>query len=107
MGNSQYRKWYLRAGENRQGSIEIVSIQRGGRRKIASIQRQARHLDQELEDYKPPFTGSEIINILEIPQGPEVGEVLQLLENIFIESGPVSNQEAHNFLAELRKDKDN
>ena len=29
MGNSQYRKWYLHAGDNRQGSIDIVSIQRG------------------------------------------------------------------------------
>ena len=50
MGNSQYRKWYLHAGDNRQGSIDIVSIQRGARRKIAAIQRQARHLDHELED---------------------------------------------------------
>ena len=82
-------------------------IQRGARKKIAAIQRQARHLDQELEDYTPPFTGSEIINILEIPQGPEVGEVLQLLENMFIENGPVSNQQAHNFLAEWKKAKDN
>ena len=107
MGNSQYRKWYLHAGDNRQGSIDIVSIQRGARKKIAAIQRQARHLDQELEDYTPPFTGSEIISILEMPQGPEVGEVLQLLENMFIESGPVSDQQARSFLAEWRKDKDN
>ena len=107
MGNSQYRKWYLHAGENRQGSIDIVSIQRGARKKIAAIQRQARHLNQELEDYTPPFTGSEIISILEMPQGPEVGEVLQLLENMFIESGPVSNQEALDFLVEWDKGKDN
>ena len=107
MGNSQYRKWYLHAGDNRQGSIDIVSIQRGARKKIAALQRQARHLGQELEDYTPPFTGSEIISILEMPQGPEVGEVLQLLENMFIESGPVSDQQARSFLAEWRKDKDN
>ena len=107
MGNSQYRKWYLHAGENRQGSIEIASIQRGARRKIAAIHRKARHLDQELEDYTPPFTGSEIISILSMPQGPEVGEVLQLLENMFIESGPVSNQDALDFLAEWGKGKDN
>ncbi len=42
-----------------------------------------------------------------MPQGPEVGEVLQLLENMFIESGPVSNQEALDFLAEWRERKDN
>ena len=107
MGNPQYRKWYLHAGENRQGSIEIASIQRAARRKITAIQRQGRHLNQELEDYTPPFTGSEIISILEMPQGPEVGEVLQLLENMFIESGPVSNQEALDFLAEWRERKDN
>tara|TARA_Y100000748_G_scaffold62212_1_gene50065 strand:+ start:2081 stop:3313 length:1233 start_codon:yes stop_codon:yes gene_type:complete len=107
MSNPQYRKWYLHAGENRQGSIDIASIQRGVRKKIAAIQRQSRHLDQELEDYIPPFTGSEIISILEMPQGPEIGEVLQLLENMFIESGPVSNQEALNFLAEWIKAKDN
>ncbi len=107
MDNAHYRKWYLHAGENRQGSIEIASIQRGARRKIAAIHRKARHLDQELEDYTPPFTGSEIISILSMPQGPEVGEVLQLLENMFIESGPVSNQEALDFLAEWEKGKDN
>ena len=107
MDNAHYRKWYLHAGENRQGSIEIASMQRGARRKIAATHRKARHLDQELEDYTPPFTGSEIISILSMPQGPEVGEVLQLLENMFIESGPVSNQEALDFLAEWGKGKDN
>ena len=107
MDNAHYRKWYLHAGENRQGSIEIASMQRGARRKIAATHRKARHLDQELEDYTPPFTGSEIISILSLPQGPEVGEVLQLLENMFIESGPVSNQEALDFLAEWEKGKDN
>ena len=107
MDDAHYRKWYLHAGENRQGSIEISSIQRGARKKIAAIRRKARHLDQELEDYTPPFTGSEIISIMSLPQGPEVGEVLQLLENMFIESGPVSNQEALDFLAEWEKGKDN
>ena len=107
MDNAQYRKWYLYAGENRQGSIEIASIQRGARRKIATIHRKARYLDSELENYTPPFTGSEIISILEMPQGPRVGEVLQLLENLFIESGPVSKQEALDFLAEWRGRKDN
>ena len=107
MDNAHYRKWYIHAGENRQGSIEIASMQRGARRKIAAIHRKARHLDQELEDYTPPFTGSEIISILSMPQGPEVGEVLQLLENMFIENGPVSNQEALDFLAEWEKGKDN
>ena len=107
MDNAHYRKWYLHAGENRQGSIEIASMQRGARRKIAATHRKARHLDQELEDYTPPFTGSEIISILSMPQGPEVGEVLQLLENMFIENGPVSNQEALDFLAEWEKGKDN
>ena len=107
MDNAHYRKWYLHAGENRQGSIEIASIQRGAGKKIAAIRRKARHLDQELEDYTPPFTGSEIISIMSLPQGPEVGEVLQLLENMFIESGPVSNQEALDFLAEWEKGKDN
>ena len=107
MDDAHYRKWYLHAGENRQGSIEISSIQRGAGKKIAAIRRKARHLDQELEDYTPPFTGSEIISILSMPQGPEVGEVLQLLENMFIESGPVSNQEALDFLVEWEKGKDN
>jgi len=107
MGNAQYRKWYLHARENRQGSIEIASIQRGARRKIATIQRQARYLDQELEDYTPPFTGSEIIRFLDMHQGPEVGEVLQLLEDMFIEKGPVSKQEAIDFLVEWKKVKDN
>ena len=107
MDNAHYRKWYLHAGENRQGSIEIASIQRGARRKIAATHRKSRHLDQELEDYTPPFTGSEIISILSLPQGPEVGEVLQLLENMFIENGPVSKQEALDFLAEWEKGKDN
>ena len=107
MDNAHYRKWYIHAGENRQGSIEIASMQRGARRKIAATHRKARHLDQELEDYTPPFTGSEIISILSLPQGPEVGEVLQLLENMFIESGPVSNQDALDFLAEWGKGKDN
>ena len=107
MDDAHYRKWYLHAGENRQGSIEIASMQRGARRKIAATRRKARHLDQELEDYTPPFTGSEIISILSLPEGPEVGEVLQLLENMFIESGPVSNQEALDFLAEWGKGKDN
>jgi poly(A) polymerase len=107
MDDAHYRKWYLHAGENRQGSIEIASMQRGAGKKIAAIRRKARHLDQELEDYTPPFTGSEIISIMSLPQGPEVGEVLQLLENMFIESGPVSNQEALDFLAEWEKGKDN
>ena len=107
MDNAHYRKWYLHARENRQGSIEIASMQRGARRKIAATHRKARHLDQELEDYTPPFTGSEIINILSLPQGPEVGEVLQLLENMFIENGPVSKQDALDFLTEWGKGKDN
>ena len=107
MNDAQYRKWYLHAGDNRQGSIEIASIQRGARKRIAAIQRKARHLDEELKNYTPPFTGSEIISTLNIDQGPQVGEALKILENIFIENGPISNQEAINFLQDWTKGKDN
>ena len=61
MDDAHYRKWYLHAGENRQGSIEIASMQRGARRKIAATRRKARHLDQELEDYTPP---SQVLKLL-------------------------------------------
>ena len=94
MNNVQYRRWYLFAGENRQGSIEIATVQRFSRKRIKSVRRQSRLLDQELKDSTIPLTGSEIINIFGIDEGPRVGNALEHLKNLFIENGPISRSEA-------------
>jgi poly(A) polymerase len=94
MNNVQYRRWYLFAGENRQGSIEIATVQRFSRKRIKSVRRQSRLLDQELKDSTIPLTGSEIINIFGIDEGPKVGNALEHLKNLFIENGPISRSEA-------------
>ncbi|GIR37011.1 MAG: hypothetical protein CM15mP49_23960 [Actinomycetota bacterium] len=60
-------------------------MQRGARRKLQRYS-QSTSSGSRIRGLHAPFTGSEIISILSLPQGPEVGEVLQLLENMFIET---------------------
>lgn len=106
MNNVQYRRWYLDAGENRQGSIEIAAVQRFSRKRISAVHRQSRLLDQELKDAAIPLTGSEIINIFGIDEGPKVGNALEHLRNLFIENGPMRRSEAIDSLAIWIKSED-
>jgi poly(A) polymerase len=106
MNNVQYRRWYLDAGENRQGSIEIAAVQRFSRKRIRAVHRQSRLLDQELKDAAIPLTGSEIINIFGIDEGPKVGNALEHLRNLFIENGPMRRSEAIDSLAIWIKSED-
>ena len=94
INNPQYRRWHLFAADNRKDSIEIASIQRGARRKIKSIQEKSRLLDHELNDRVTPLSGSEIIDTFSIEEGPEVGEALDYLEEMFIQNGPIARDEA-------------
>ena len=106
MNNVQYRRWYLDAGENRQGSIEIAAVQRFSRKRIRAVHRQSRLLDQELKDAAIPLTGLEIINIFGIDEGPKVGNALEHLRNLFIENGPMRRSEAIDSLAIWIKSED-
>jgi len=106
MNNVQYRRWYLDAGENRQGSIEIAAVQRFSRKRIRAVHQQSRLLDQELKDAAIPLTGSEIINIFGIDEGPKVGNALEHLRNLFIENGPMRRSEAIDSLAIWIKSED-
>ena len=64
------------------------------RRKIKSIQEKSRLLGHELNDRVIPLSGSEIIDTFGIEEGPEVGEALDYLEEIFIQNGPIARDEA-------------
>ena len=49
---------------------------------------------EDLQRVRPDLDGNEIMQLLGIPAGPEVGEAWRYLKELRLERGPLSKQEA-------------
>lgn len=56
--------------------------------------REALSMSEPLDDFGPALSGAEIMNLLDVPTGPVVGEALAHLRTIRIEEGLISADEA-------------
>lgn len=50
---------------------------------------------EELGRLRPPIDGHQVMELLGIPPGPQVGEIMDLLYERLLEDGPYSEEEAH------------
>lgn len=55
---------------------------------------------EELGRLRPPIDGHKVMEILEIPPGPQVGEIMDILYERLFEDGPYSEEEAHKMVKE-------
>lgn len=50
---------------------------------------------EELDSLRPPINGHQVMQFLDIPPGPLIGEVMEMLYERRIEEGPYSEEEAY------------
>ncbi|HKY49516.1 MAG TPA: CCA tRNA nucleotidyltransferase [Acidimicrobiia bacterium] len=60
---------------------------------------------EELDRLRPPINGHQVMDFLNIPAGPLIGEVMDMLYERRIEDGPFSEDEAFEIVKEWAKDK--
>ena len=92
--NESYRKWYFQTADLRDKAIELAKINKKLKKIISEMERTKTSLEHELHDFSVPLTGAEIMELLKIQEGPEVGEALQYLQEIRFQKGPITQGEA-------------
>ena len=92
--NESYRKWYFQTADLRDTAIELAKINKKLKKIISEMERTKISLEHELHDFSVPLTGAEIMELLKIQEGPEVGEALQYLQEIRFQKGPITQGEA-------------
>ena len=92
--NESYRKWYFQTADLRDKAIELAKINKKLKKIISEMERTKISLEHELHDFSVPLTGAEIMELLKIQEGPEVGEALQYLQEIRFQKGPITQGEA-------------
>ena len=92
--NESYRKWYFQTADLRDKAIELAKINKKLKKIISEMERTKTSLEHELHDFSAPLTGAEIMELLKIQEGPEVGEALQYLQEIRFQKGPITQGEA-------------
>mgnify|MGYP001329598818 FL=1 len=92
--NESYRKWYFQTADLRDKAIELAKINKKLKKIISEMEKTKISLEQELHDFSVPLTGAEIMEVLKIQEGPEVGEALQYLQEIRFQKGPITQGEA-------------
>ena len=92
--NESYRKWYFQTADLRDKAIELAKINKKLKEIISEMEKTKISLEHELHDFSVPLTGAEIMELLKIQEGPEVGEALQYLQEIRFQKGPITQGEA-------------
>ena len=92
--NESYRKWYFQTADLRDTAIELAKINKKLKEIISEMEKTKISLEHELHDFSVPLTGAEIMELLKIQEGPEVGEALQYLQEIRFQKGPITQGEA-------------
>ena len=92
--NESYRKWYFQTADLRDKAIELAKINKKLKKIISEMERTKISLEHELHDFSVPLTGAEIMELLKIQEGPEVGEAVQYLQEIRFQKGPITQGEA-------------
>lgn len=63
--------------------------------RIAALREQ-----EELDSIRPPIDGNRVMEILDIPPGPQVGEVMDMLLEYRLDEGPYDEDEAERLVRE-------
>jgi len=92
--NESYRKWYFQTADLRDTAIELAKINKKLKEIISEMEKTKISLEHELHDFSVPLTGAEIMELLKIQEGPEVGEAVQYLQEIRFQKGPITQGEA-------------
>ena len=59
---------------------------------------------EELDRLRPPINGHQVMQFLNLPPGPLIGEVMEMLHERRIEDGPYSEEEAYEIVKEWAKE---
>jgi poly(A) polymerase len=60
---------------------------------------------EELDRLRPPINGHQVMQFLDIPPGPLIGEVMEMLYERRIEDGPYTEEQAYEIVKEWAKEK--
>ncbi len=89
------RRWVAAAGEERHRARALVSALVEGGDVLASRSRELEDgLVEDLADLSPPLTGEEVMAVLDLREGPQVGEALDFVRTLRLDQGPLSPEEA-------------
>lgn len=103
--DSAVRRYVRDAGDLLEDLNELVrcDVTTANRKRAAAIQRRIDELEEriaelsakeELGKLRPPLNGHEVMELLGVPPGPIVGEIMNLLLERRIEDGPYDRDEA-------------
>jgi len=85
---------------NRERAKELAALQDDLELRIARLSE-----EENLQQLRPPLDGNEVMERLDIPPAPLVGEALEYLLEQRIERGPISKDEAYRLLDEWARKK--
>jgi poly(A) polymerase len=68
--------------------------------RVAELQEQ-----EELAKIRPPLDGREVMELLEVPPGPIVGEALAYLLDLRLDEGPIAPEDARQRLLEWARNR--
>ena len=95
---SELRRWQVRADappELLQAAKELAAVvagERGLSAQHAALEKL--YLESDMENLKVPVSGSEIMERLQLPSGPLIGEVLEHISGILVQEGQMTKSEA-------------
>lgn len=109
--DSAVRRYVRDAGPLLDDLNELVrcDVTTRNRRRAAAIQRRIDELErridelaaaEELAGLRPPIDGTQVMAFLDLPPGPRVGEIMEMLTEHRIERGPYDEDEAYRVVAE-------
>ena len=99
---ASYRRWYFQVGDKREKVIQLASINTRLLGHLDEMEKTRQSLEHELHDFSLPLSGADIMRLLGIKEGPEVGEALELLQEMRFQNGPISKEEAEKALLDWR-----
>jgi poly(A) polymerase len=104
--DSAVRRYANDAGPllGRLNELVRCDVTTANRRKAEAIGRRLDELEEriaelaereELDRMRPPIDGHQVMELLGIPPGPQVGEIMEILYERLLEDGPYSEEEAY------------
>ena len=91
---ASYRRWYYQIGELKDYAIELASTNKRFQEIIYEMEKTEQSLKNELDDFAVPLTGREVMDLLGIEEGPEIGFALEYLREIRFQEGPITREVA-------------
>lgn len=98
LGPSVVRRWVAGAGDRWRHALDVATVLRPG--PAGDLRRAVDELSatEDLDDLSVPLDGDDVMAVLAVGPGPEVGRALALLRDHRLDHGPITRAEAEALL---------